>query len=297
MDKLIFDNMDIILELIKISIKEDLGANRLDLTTKFTVEETKRVEKKTASIISKNDSSIIVCGLFLVEKIMELLSNDKFKIIYHVKDGDILNKGEKLITVIAKSEVLAISERIILNFLRHLSAISTLTNKFVRLSGRSKILDTRKTTPGFRYLEKYAVRCGGGYNHRYGLFDEILIKDTHINIYKNLNELLDYACKKSAVIPPIIIEANNYKDVQTILTYKNKINIKRIILDNMSKNDMIFSIKLCLNIVDTEISGNVSLANIRDLSVLGANYISVGAITYDAGNVDLSLEIEKYDTE
>ena len=196
------------------------------------------------------------------------------------------NKKNKVIAEIkAKTKTILIAERTALNFLNHASGIATLTNQYVKkVNKKTKICCTRKTTPNLRLLEKYAVKKGGGYNHRYNLSDEILIKDNHINAENNLKKLIKKAIKTKKIIT---VEIENLKQLNQVLGIK----FKRILFDNMNTKQLKKCLKICKNKYETEYSGNASLKNIKKISNTGINRISVGAITHSAKSFDVSLEL------
>ena len=182
-----------------------------------------------------------------------------------------------------KTKSLLIAERTALNFLSHSSGISTLTNRFVKkVRKKTKICCTRKTTPNLRALEKYAVKKGGGYNHRYNLSDEILIKDNHISASNSLKELVEKAIKTKKIVT---VEVENINQLKQILGLK----FKRILFDNMNSSQLKKCLKLCKNKYQTEYSGNATLKNIKRISKTGVNRISVGAITHSAKSFDTTL--------
>ena len=178
-----------------------------------------------------------------------------------------------------------IAERTALNFLNHASGVATLTNQYVKkVNKKTKICCTRKTTPNLRLLEKYAVKKGGGYNHRYNLSDEILIKDNHINAENNLKRLIKKAIKTKKVIT---VEIENLKQLNQVLGIK----FKRILFDNINTKQLKKFLKICNKKYETEYSGNASLKNIKKISNIGIDRISVGAITHSAKSFDASLEL------
>ena len=183
----------------------------------------------------------------------------------------------------AKTKTILTAERTALNFLNHASGIATITNQFVKkISKKTKICCTRKTTPNLRTLEKYAVKKGGGYNHRYNLSDEILIKDNHISASNNLRDLIKKAIKTKKIIT---VEVENINQLKQVLGLK----FKRILFDNMNSSQLKKCIKLCKNKYQTEYSGNATLKNIKQISKTGIDRISVGAITHSAKSFDSTL--------
>jgi len=184
-----------------------------------------------------------------------------------------------------KAKTILIAERTALNFLNHASGIATLTNQYVKkVNKKTKICCTRKTTPNLRLLEKYAVKKGGGYNHRYNLSDEVLIKDNHLNAENNLKKLIEKAIKTKKIIT---VEIENGKQLNQVLGIK----FKRILFDNISPKKLKKFLKICRNKYETEYSGNATLKNINKISITGINRISVGALTHSAKSFDTSLEL------
>ena len=185
--------------------------------------------------------------------------------------------------IIAKIKTILIAERTALNFLNHASGIATLTDQFVKkTSKKTKICCTRKTTPNLRALEKYAVKKGGGYNHRFNLSDEILIKDNHISASNSLRELVKKAVKTKKIVT---VEIENINQLKQVIGLK----FKRLLFDNMKTSQIKKCLKLCKNRYQTEYSGNASLKNIKQISKTGINRISVGAITHSAKSFDTTL--------
>lgn len=276
--------------LIKLALQEDLGTPFNDVTCELILN--KYNVPKTAKIISKHQEPMVICGINLMAKIAAQLTSS-LHIQSHLEDGQWLLPGQTLLTIESSIKNILMLERTLLNFLRHLCAIATLTRKFVDSVTHTslKILDTRKTTPGMRHLEKYAVVCGGGINHRMGLYDAIMIKDTHIDLIGELqlifNQLPDISQNKW----PVIVEVRNHTELENVLFWgKNKIS--RILLDNMSIPELKQCVQLCkINQIETEASGNINLSTIKTIADTGVDYASIGMLTHSAGNVDLSMKI------
>jgi len=205
-----------------------------------------------------------------------------------VRDGEWCRPGTEVADVVAPARTLLVGERTALNYLQRLSGIATLARRFAEAAnGRITILDTRKTTPTLRALEKYAVRVGGGANHRRGLFDAILIKDNHIALAGGVKAAIDRARGHRPGMP-IEIEAATLDDVDLALAE----GVEVILLDNMSTADIRVAVARATGRAKTEISGGVTLARLPELAATGADYVSIGALTHSAPAVDLSLEIE-----
>lgn len=272
--------------LLDLALIEDLGFPWRDVTTDLLFPKDKRIYQ--ATIISKHNTPIIICGIDLIHHLFAKLS-DQCKINTNYQDGDCLASGETLLTITAPAQTLLKGERVALNFLRHLCAIATLTAQYVaRVKDTPlKILDTRKTTPGLRHLEKYAVHCGGGVNHRMGLYDAIMIKDTHVDILGGMQQAMDNLPTMAAHGLPVIVEVRSAEELAIVLKSANKVT--RVLLDNMSPALMHDCVLMCKGQVETEASGNIRLDTISAIAQTGVEYASVGELTYHAGHVDLSM--------
>ena len=271
-------NQTYITSVVKKALLEDLYPNG-DLTTNIISSKNKVINAK---IISKQNG--IICGLEFCKTAFKLTGKEAvFK--KKVKDGNRVRKNSIIAEIKAKTKTILIAERTALNFLNHASGISTLTNKYVKKVGyKTKICCTRKTTPNLRLLEKYAVRKGGGINHRFNLSDEILIKENHITSHKNLKSLVSEAIKTKK---KITVEIENLKQLKQILGLK----FKRILFDNIKPKNLKKFLKLCKNEYETEYSGNANLKNISRISRTGIDRISVGSITHSSQSFDTSLLI------
>jgi nicotinate-nucleotide pyrophosphorylase (carboxylating) len=277
-------------KLINIVLEEDLTSAHIDITTQTVF--TSNNKDKSAFIISKHRTDIVIAGLAVMKYILHKI-DPKIRISTNYKDGCILKPQEILCEIKGNPASLLIAERTILNFLRHLSAIATLTKQFVDLVKHTnlKILDTRKTLPGLRHFEKHAVSCGGGINHRMGLYDAYMVKDTHIDLAGGLKTVLAKIPTKNTNKLPVIIEIRNLAELKTTIEYGKDI-VTRVLLDNMSNQQLQECVDLCKGIFTTEASGNINLATIKDIAKTGVDFASVGMLTYAAGNVDLSMQIE-----
>lgn len=275
-------------DLLDLALLEDLSIPYSDVTTQAIFGDTKK--SYAVQIISKADHEIVICGLALLPSLLQKLGEDwNLHLNYH--DGDTIKPGEQLLTIAGDANILLMAERTLLNFIRHLSAIATLTKRFVDLISQTntKILDTRKTTPGMRHLEKYAVHCGGGVNHRMGLYDAYMVKDTHIDLAGGIEKALASIPDKAENSLPVIVEIRSIDELKTALTLgRNKIT--RVLLDNMSLEQLRNAVNLCNNIVETESSGNINLNTITAVAETGVDYASVGMLTYAAGQVDFSMK-------
>ena len=200
-----------------------------------------------------------------------------------VSDGEKIKKGKVIATIIAKTKTILTGERTALNFLSHASGIATLTDEFVKkVNKKSKICCTRKTTPNLRLLEKYTVQKAGGFNHRYNLSDEIMIKDNHISAETNLNAFVKKAIKTKKTIT---VEIENINQLKQVLGLK----FKRILFDNMNLSTLKECLKLCKNKYETEYSGNVNLKNVKQISNTNISRISIGSLTHSAKTFDFTL--------
>jgi nicotinate-nucleotide pyrophosphorylase (carboxylating) len=259
-----------VLPLIKKALREDIG--KADLTTKELIP-----EKHTSAGIIKTKEKAVLSGLEIVKWTFTELGNVKTEIL--VNEGKWL-APQVIIRFKGNTRAILMGERVALNFIQRLSGISSYTRKFVDevKNYKTEILDTRKNTPNLRYLEKYAVRMGGGINHRMGLYDRILIKENHIRIAGGIKNALSLAKGE--------IEVRNLREVKEALEY----GAKHLLLDNMSIEDIkktVYMVKGKKIIL--EYSGNVTLENVKELAKTGVNYISVGALTHSYKSIDISL--------
>tara|TARA_Y100001935_G_scaffold153688_1_gene126697 strand:+ start:42 stop:869 length:828 start_codon:yes stop_codon:yes gene_type:complete len=271
-------NQKYINSVVKKALQEDLFPKG-DITTNLLSTKNKIIKAK---IIAKQKG--VVSGLDFCKAAFKLVGKETvFK--KKVNDGKVVKKNNIIAEIKAKTKTILIAERTALNFLNHSSGISTLTYRFVKkVNYKTKICCTRKTTPNLRLLEKYAVKKGGGFNHRFNLSDEILIKENHITSDKNLKKLIHKAIKTKK---KITVEVENINQLKHILRYK----FKRILFDNMNIKELTKCLKLCKKFYETEYSGNANLKNIKKISNTGINRISVGSITHSSQSFDSSLLI------
>tara|TARA_X000000368_G_scaffold376049_1_gene328856 strand:- start:85 stop:915 length:831 start_codon:yes stop_codon:yes gene_type:complete len=269
-------NQSYIRTVVKKALDEDLRP-RGDITTKLINSKNEVVK---ARIISKQDG--VIAGLEFCKATFKLVGRETV-FIKKASDGNKIKKNKVIAEIKAKTKTILIAERTALNFLNHASGIATLTNQFVKKTRKkTKICCTRKTTPNLRAIEKYAVKKGGGYNHRYNLSDEILIKDNHISASNSLRELVKKAIKTKKIVT---VEIENINQLKQVIGLK----FKRILFDNMKTSQIKKCLKICKNRYQTEYSGNASLKNIKQISKTGINRISVGAITHSAKSFDTTL--------
>jgi nicotinate-nucleotide pyrophosphorylase (carboxylating) len=267
-------------DLVRHALAEDLGAG--DITTRAIVP---AGEAATGEFLAK--SSCIVAGLDVAREVFRQI-DPAVVFVDVVHDGDRCAYGDLIARVTGPAAALLAGERTALNFLQWLSGVATETRRYVEAAGgRVRVLDTRKTIPTLRALLKYAVRCGGGVNHRMGLFDGLLIKDNHIQIAGGIEEAVRRARATGSRLP-IEVEAQSLEDVDAALRAK----VDVIMLDNLDDDEISLAIHQIARGARVEISGGVTLDRLHALSELGADDISVGAITHSAPAADISLEIE-----
>ena len=267
-------------ELILSALKEDITSE--DITTNSVMREYKEGQ---VDLICKQDG--IIAGLQVFERVFKLLDNNT-QVEFYKKDGDMVTNGEKIGVVKGDIRVLLSGERTALNYLQRMSGIATYTNSIVKMlkGSKTRLLDTRKTTPNMRIFEKYAVTVGGGYNHRYNLSDGILLKDNHIGAAGGVKEAVMMAKDYAPFVRKIEIEVENLDMLKEALDAGADI----IMLDNMSVEDMKKAVEMVKGRACTECSGNVTKENIERLVDIGVDYISSGALTHSAPILDLSLK-------
>lgn len=267
-------------ELIKLALREDITSE--DITTNSVMREYKHGE---VELICKQDG--IIAGLDVFKRVFELL-DEKTEIEFFAKDGDAVKNGELIGRVTGDIRILLSGERVALNYLQRMSGIATYTNSIAKLleGSKTKLLDTRKTTPNMRIFEKYAVKIGGGYNHRYNLSDGILLKDNHIGAAGGVKEAIAMAKEYAPFVRKIEIETENLDMVKEAVEAGADI----IMLDNMTPEEMKQAVELIDGRAETECSGNVTRENIEKVIGIGVDYISSGALTHSAPILDLSLK-------
>jgi nicotinate-nucleotide pyrophosphorylase (carboxylating) len=263
---------------VKLALNEDLYPSG-DITSDL-IKNNKIIEVKLIS----NENAVI--GGLLFAKYAFALIDNKIKFIVKKKDGSFIKKNSLIATIKGKAQNILIAERVALNFLSHISGIATKTNKFVKLAGKKcKICCTRKTIPNLRVIQKYAVKLGGGTNHRFNLSDEFLIKDNHI-ASSDLRELVSLAIKNKKG-KKITVEVDNLKQLKKIIGLK----FNTVLFDNMSIKNLRAGVKLAKKYYETEASGNINLKTVKSIAATGVNRISVGSITHSASAIDLKLEV------
>ena len=267
-------------KLILDALKEDISSE--DVTTNSVMKEAVKGE---VELICKQDG--IIAGLPVFQRVFELLDADT-KFEFYCKDGDEVKNGQLMGKVIGDIRVLLSGERVALNYLQRMSGIATYTHSVASLlsGSKTKLLDTRKTTPNMRIFEKYAVGVGGGYNHRYNLSDGVLLKDNHIGAAGSVTKAVQMAKEYAPFVRKIEIEVENLDMVKEAVEAGADI----IMLDNMSTEEMQEAIRIIDGRAETECSGNVTKENIGRLTALGVDYISSGALTHSAPILDISLK-------
>ena len=263
---------------VKLALNEDLYPSG-DITSSL-VKNNKTIRAK---LIANEDA--IIGGLLFAKSAFSLVDK-KIKFILKKKDGTFVKKKSLVATIQGNAQNILLAERVALNFLSHISGIATKTNKFVKLAGKKcKICCTRKTIPNLRVIQKYAVKLGGGTNHRFNLSDEFLIKDNHV-ASSNIKELVSSAIKNKKG-RKITVEVDNLNQLKQIIGLK----FDRVLFDNMSNKNLKLGVKLAKKNYETEASGNISLKTIKSVAKTGVNRISVGSITHSAPAIDFKLEI------
>jgi nicotinate-nucleotide pyrophosphorylase (carboxylating) len=267
-------------ELIKMALAEDISSE--DVTTNSVM---KNYVKGEVQLICKQSG--VICGLHVFERTFKIL-DETTQITLNFEDGDRVEKGQLVATVVGDIRVLLSGERVALNYLQRMSGIATYTAEVVKLlsGSKTKLLDTRKTTPNMRIFEKYAVKVGGGNNHRYNLSDGILLKDNHIGAAGSVTKAVQMAKEYAPFVRKIEVEVENLDMCKEALEAGADI----IMLDNMSPEDMKKAVKMINGRAITECSGNVTKDNIKNIIDTGVDFVSSGALTHSAPILDLSLK-------
>jgi nicotinate-nucleotide pyrophosphorylase (carboxylating) len=269
------------------ALREDIGVG--DHTSLACIPDSARGK---ARLLVKEPG--LIAGVNIAMAVFNKVS-DQINVNVYLPDGSIVNPGDIVFEVTGKTLMILQTERLVLNIMQRMSGIATKTRQYVnRLHGlKTKVLDTRKTTPGMRFLEKEAVRIGGGYNHRMGLFDMIMLKDNHIDfaggIRKAIQQTRDYLQRNNLDLK-VEIEARNFKEIEEILATGG---VDRIMLDNFTISNTKLAVDMIKGRFETESSGGIKLDNIRDYAECGVDYISVGDLTHHINSLDLSLKAVK----
>ncbi|MDB2494421.1 carboxylating nicotinate-nucleotide diphosphorylase [Candidatus Pelagibacter bacterium] len=269
---------DFIRNTVKRALNEDLYPSG-DITSSL-VKNNKVIKVKLLA-----NQNAIVGGLLFAKHAFDLVDN-KIKFIIKKKDRSVVKKGSLIAVIEGKAQNILVAERVALNFLSHISGIASKTNEFVKLAGKKcKICCTRKTIPNMRVIQKYAVKLGGGTNHRFNLSDEFLIKDNHI-ASSNIKSLVSLAIKNKKG-RKITVEVDNLKQLNEIIGLK----FNTVLFDNMSLKNLRAGVKIAKRYYETEASGNINLKTVKGVAKTGVNRISVGSITHSAAAIDFKLEI------
>lgn len=276
-----------LLKLIKDSINEDVGTG--DVTTTLLITEK---QKGTATFLVKEDC--VIAGIE-ISKLIAKSIHKKLHINFRYKDGAFIKAHTVIGTITGKVAHILMAERVMLNYMQRMSGIATKTNRYLQLIKKTntKILDTRKTTPNFRIFEKMAVKIGGGCNHRFGLYDEILIKDNHIEANEGLKNTLEKLKSKIKFNKPkrrIVVEVKNLMEFNIASTYSF---IDRILLDNMTCTQIKEIVKINKGKKLLEASGGINSKSLVECASTGVDFISIGALTHHIESIDISLNIEK----
>lgn len=264
--------------LIKLALNEDVGLG--DITTRSIISEKDIFQ---AEILAKND--LVLCGLDIFKAVFFYLDTNISYCDDIFKDGDFIKSGTIFLKMKGRGVALLEGERVALNIIQRLCGIASLTKQYVDRAKPIKILDTRKTTPGFRIFEKYAVLCGGGVNHRFGLFDAILIKDNHIKASGGITQAIEAVRKSNKGLMQIEVEASTLEEVKDAIAAKSDI----IMLDNMTIEDTIKAVEIIGEKAKIEVSGSISLEKLDTLSKLDINFISIGSLTHSPKASDISM--------
>lgn len=268
-------------DIIKNALAEDI--NYVDVTTDYLVDDN---SVSTAKYVSKDDG--VLCGIDVALRVFELLDeNMSYKVYVH--DGEKVKKGDIIAEITGSTRALLKGERTALNLVQHMSGVATATNKCVELvkGTKASIADTRKTLPGLRILQKYAVTVGGGKNHRYNLSDCAMLKDTHLDAYGSMTNAVNVLRKKMGHTIKIEVEVSNLEQLNEAL----ELGVEIIMLDNMSNEDMAKAVKITDGRAKLEASGNVTAETIRGIAETGVDIISLGALTHSVKAFDISMKI------
>jgi len=260
---------------------EDIGEQ--DLTTDFIFS-----DDTTGKIVFLSKDEGVFCGEEIIKEGFHLL-NDDLTVQLFVKDGQAIEKGQELAHVSGKIADLLKGERVVLNLVQRMSGIATLTQKTVHTldSGHTKVCDTRKTTPGLRMLEKYAVRCGGGFNHRFGLYDAVMIKDNHISFAGSITNAVEAVRQKAGHMVKVEVEVETEEQVMEAVSA----GVDVIMFDNRTPDEIKEFIKLVPAGIITEASGGIQLSNIADYRDTGVDCISLGLLTHSYRALDISVKV------
>lgn len=268
--------------LIDLAFEEDIAQGDISTQSIFPAQ-----ERATALITAKEEG--VVSGIAIARMILDKMGD--YSMETYVQDGDLLKKGDKVLSITAPYTTLLSCERTLLNFMQRMSGIATQTHRYVLATEgtKTRILDTRKTVPGLRLLDKMAVRHGGGHNHRMGLYDMVMLKDNHIKAVGSITEAVKMVRQTLPLSIKVEVETTNLQEVEEALRAGADI----IMLDNMSNDLMTQAISLIDGRAAVEASGNMTLERIPSVASLGVDYISVGALTHSVKALDLSMNFVK----
>ena len=271
-------NKNFIRNICKLALNEDLYPSG-DITSNLL-----KSERKKVKLIS--NQSGVIGGIEFAKQTFKLIDK-KIKFLVKKKEGSLVKKGDVIATIEGNIKNILTGERVALNFISHISGIATKTNQFVKkVRKKTKICCTRKTIPNLRVIQKYAVKLGGGTNHRFNLSDEFLIKDNHIGTTKNFEEIIIKAIRQKKG-RKITVEIDNLNQLKKIKGLK----FDRVLFDNMKPKILKTGVKLVKNLYETEASGGITLKNVKKIAATGVDRISIGSITHSLNAVDLKLEI------
>lgn len=270
-------------DIVKTALLEDI--NYVDVTTDYLVNDD---AISTAKYVSKDEG--VLCGIEVALRVFDLLDNNMSSNVY-IHDGEQVKKGDIIAEITGSTRALLKGERTALNLIQHMSGIATATNKCVKLveGTKASIADTRKTLPGLRVLQKYAVTVGGGRNHRYNLSDCAMLKDTHLDAYGSMTNAVNALREKIGHTVKIEVEVANLQQLQEALS----LGVEVIMLDNMSNEDMAKAVEITAGRAKLEASGNVTAETIRGIAETGVDIISLGALTHSVKAFDISMKISK----
>ena len=270
-------------DIIKTALLEDI--NYVDVTTDYLVDDN---SVSTAKYVSKDEG--VLCGIDVALRVFDLL-DDRMTSKVYIHDGERVRKGDIIAEITGPTRALLKGERTALNLVQHMSGIATATNKCVELvkGTKASIADTRKTLPGLRVLQKYAVTVGGGRNHRYNLSDCAMLKDTHLDAYGSMTNAVNALREKMGHTVKIEVEVSDLEQLQEALS----LGVEVIMLDNMSNEDMAKAVEITAGRAKLEASGNVTAETIRGIAETGVDIISLGALTHSVKAFDISMKISK----
>jgi nicotinate-nucleotide pyrophosphorylase (carboxylating) len=281
---MVFSGAELADKLIQLAILEDIGDG--DHTSLACIPPT--AIGKAQLLVKQNG---ILAGVQVAEQIVKAVSSE-LEMQTFIQDGASINRGDIALAIAGPELKILQAERLVLNFMQRMSGIATQTNRLMQMVNHTqvKLLDTRKTTPGFRWFEKEAVRIGGGQNHRFGLYDMVMIKDNHVDfaggIQPALEKVFAYLENNKKTIP-IEIEVRNFQELETVLSIGK---VQRIMLDNFQPSDLRKAVELIDNNYETEASGGINESNLVDYAETGVQFISIGALTHQVKSLDLSLK-------